>query len=368
MKGRASLESVEKALSAGDKKEEKKRKDKKSGMLSGLFKRKDRKSKAPEDEDDVLEKVSEESSRSSPQPKTSSESITQDVKSPPKQQLAPQRQTSKLQKAPPPEISPVKNVHPPMQLPSNNSSTPSSPTKESAGPSIRNIRPERSTENPQQSVRVISPEASRDATVSPVSPISPERRTPNGDSLSPVKTTFFNSSISSLDFPKPSDRSPTENPSKGLPQVEESAERKGLGDSPVHVSPVAAEPTQGPPGLMADTDEHSASPVSPQSSSPVLVDVNDTKADDVTPSSTVASFATAPNWNDTSLRTYLEDGSDLRDLIIIVHDKSNVPPAGADHPLTGSLFKDENKKLTEMSSRLDDMLSGWLARKGETKY
>lgn len=362
------MESVEKALSAGDKnKEDKKKKEKKSNMLSGLFKRKDRKNKSTDDEYDEMDrdKVSEESSRSSPPPKTSSESIPEGVKSP-KQQAAPQRQTSKLQKAPPPELSPVKSeapAHPPVQYSSN--STPSSPTKENAGVSVRSVKPEQSAQNAQQSVRVISPEATRDTVTSPASPVSPGRTPNNGDSLSPVKTTFFNSSISSLDFPKPSDRSPTEPLSKGLPRNEESSTQRALAESPVDVSPVV-EPSQGPPGLMADSS-NSGSPVSPPSSSPVLVDMaNDSKAEDATPTSTVGSFAN-PTWNDSHLRSYLEDGSDLRDLVIIVHDKSNVSPAGPDHPFTGNLFKEENTKLSDMSSRLDSMLSGWLSRKGGAK-
>lgn len=353
---------MEKSLSAGDKsKEEKKRKEKKSNMLSGLFKRKDKKSKNSEEEyEDVdKDKVSEESSRSSPQPKTSSESIPEGVKSP-KQQAAPQRQTSKLQKAPPPEMSPVKSEHPiqpSVQHPSG--STPSSPIKEEAETSVRSVGQEQSAQNGQQSVRVISPEeSSRDAVASPVSITSPEQPS-NGNSLSPVKTTFLNSSISSLDFPKPSDKSPTETLGKAPSQTEGSISQRSLAESPVDVSPVA-ETIQGPPGLVADTST-SDSPVSPPSSSPVDA-TNDPKADDATPTSTSASFSN-PTWNDSHLRTYLEDASDLRDLVIIVHDKSNVPPAGPDHPVTGSLFKEENKKLSDMSSRLDDMLSGWLARK-----
>src|SRR5690606_19760603 len=100
-----------------------------------------------------------------------------------------------------------------------------------------------------------------------------------GESLSPVKTSFFNSSISSLDFPKPSDRSPTDTMSKGIPQPEANPSQRSLAESPVDVSPV---PNQEPPGLMAD-HSNSGSPVSPPSSSPVLVDAADSKTDDATP-------------------------------------------------------------------------------------
>ncbi|EFW19207.1 conserved hypothetical protein, partial [Coccidioides posadasii str. Silveira] len=94
-----------------------------------------------------------------------------------------------------------------------------------------------------------------------------------------------------------------------------------------------------------------------------ILDIHQTKTDTTAPASTVVSPVHSPIWNDAGLRAYLEDGSDIRDLIIIVHDKSNVLPAGPDHPVTGNLFKDESRSLNEMSNRLDDMLNGWLARK-----
>jgi hypothetical protein len=78
--------------------------------------------------------------------------------------------------------------------------------------------------------------------------------------------------------------------------------------------------------------------------------------------STISSTATS-SWSDASLRSYLDDEHDISDLLIIVHDKSNVQPAGPDHPITGSLFKEESKRLKEMSGRLDDMLSAWITRK-----
>ena len=53
--------------------------------------------------------------------------------------------------------------------------------------------------------------------------------------------------------------------------------------------------------------------------------------------------------------------------MIIVHDKSNVPPAGPDHPITGSLFKEESKRLREMTGRLDGMLAEWVGRKSQSQ-
>jgi hypothetical protein len=70
-----------------------------------------------------------------------------------------------------------------------------------------------------------------------------------------------------------------------------------------------------------------------------------------------------PTWSDASLRSYLDEENDIRDLFIIVHDKSNVPPAGSDLPITGRLFKEESKRLKEMSTQLDEMLVNWMSQR-----
>ena len=87
-------------------------------MLSGLFKRKDRKSKTQTEDDDPewLQKQIA-ASRQSPQPKASSESTERQVAplSPSKSQ--PSRQSSKLQKAPPPSRGNSKQKGSPKQEP-----------------------------------------------------------------------------------------------------------------------------------------------------------------------------------------------------------------------------------------------------------
>jgi hypothetical protein len=59
----------------------------------------------------------------------------------------------------------------------------------------------------------------------------------------------------------------------------------------------------------------------------------------------------------------MDEENDIRDLFIIVHDKSNVPPAGPDHPITGRLFKEESKRLKEMNNQLDEMLVNWMSQR-----
>jgi hypothetical protein len=81
---------------------------------------------------------------------------------------------------------------------------------------------------------------------------------------------------------------------------------------------------------------------------------------------TPSTSRSTPTWSDASLRTYMENDQDIKDLLIIVHDKSNVMPVGHDHPLMANLFHDERNKLAEMQTQLDTMLMSWISRKGSS--
>jgi hypothetical protein len=105
----------------------------------------------------------------------------------------------------------------------------------------------------------------------------------------------------------------------------------------------------------------SISPISPPSSPEV--DVNDLKGSEVTNISLDTLSVDTPTWSDASLRSYLDEENDIRDLFIIVHDKSNIPPAGPEHPVTGRLFKEESKRLKEMNNQLDEMLVKWMSQR-----
>ncbi|PGH17621.1 hypothetical protein AJ79_00982 [Helicocarpus griseus UAMH5409] len=359
-KGRASIESLEKPLSSGDKnKEDKKRKEKKSGMLSGLFKRKDKKSKnAVDDDGEESEKISEESTRSSTPPKTSSESLKEERPSS-RSQNGPQRYPSKLQKAPP-ETSPVKSESPQassQQGPSNGATVMSSSTKDGSDVSVQSGAPNAQGDVPRP-LRVRSPEIVREKSAA-----SASGEQNSSDSESPMKTTFLNTSISSLDVSqKPPDN--TSIPNKENIRSTAIAEDDGFSESPVNVSPREHRSRNNPPGLTTDTSsaDESNPALSPTPSSPELIERPDAKTGD---NSAPSSSANTPTWSDASLRSYLEDDADIRDLLIIVHDKSNVTPAGPDHPITGNLFKQESRGLSEMSARLDELLTGWISRRAQ---
>lgn len=246
---------------------------------------------------------------------------------------------------------------------------------------------ERRMEDTPAPLRIRSPEQPREPTIAPT---QPEPKS-SGGIFSPI-TSVLRSSPSSSD-PKPEkakkskrrvamddfDSSPdAEEPSDPLeeprnvspdhtsPEHAVQSVNERLSESPIQVSPVDPEAARPPPALMVDTSSQEEPSLS-QPSSPELIEAPETKPSDITPTSTVHSQppVAAPTWSDASLRTYLEDDSEFRDLLVVVHDKSGVVPAGPDHPITGGLFKEENRRLGELSARLDNMLGDWLARKSK---
>lgn len=347
--GRGSFESLDKGAAPQEKvKDDKKRKDKKSGMLSGFFKRKDKKSKATDQDNEEPISPTESSFRASPQPKTSMESLSQDSRS------KPQRQTSnKLQKQSRVVMSPTATTD---QTKENETV----PTNQ-ASQSIRQVTaPEADrTENSRGAVTspasqpspvkaaFVTPMKSRDPLASPVDRPSSEAQWRGP--YDAARTTTGQTSVTSP-------------PMKFTPTVVTSRSDQGS-ESPVDVSPVEGHIPIHAPGLTPDTTQRGQSvpPLSPPSSPEA--DSNDLKGTEATPGSLDTLSVDTPTWSDASLRSYMDDENDIRDLFIIVHDKSNIPPAGPDHPVTGRLFKEESKRLKEMNNQLDEMLVHWMSQR-----
>ncbi|KAL9104844.1 MAG: hypothetical protein Q9163_000230 [Psora crenata] len=446
LKMRASLESLEKDNPPEKTKDEKKKKEKR-GMLGGMFKRKEKKSKG-QDKDEDGEKASIESPRS-PTPKESIEFFPQD-KQAASAASQPHRQTSKLQKQPPAKLSPK-----------SSSATQNQGTAQRQAPAeMKNpaaSEPEfmaTSTSDPSSSVRLVSqesgsafdnrPSVSQYKTSDPakeddVTPQSPDkganvfsplvnalRRAPSESQ--PVKTKRSKERMRMDDFDSSSSSSSeergTESPSRpeSLEEAERgtlshaaqaaqnyqhsnykrsqhSSSRESLSDSPVQVTLQAQQTQQErntphhPPPLITNTSspslrDSSPSPASPMSpaSSPGIIETPDNPATathhsstanstrfplEETPSgspatqaspSTPSTTQTSPPWSDASLRAYLEDDSEIRDLLIVVNDKTGVKPR-KDHPVIQGLFKEENQKLGEIERRLDGLLGEFLGRR-----
>lgn len=70
-----------------------------------------------------------------------------------------------------------------------------------------------------------------------------------------------------------------------------------------------------------------------------------------------------PTWDDNKLRAFFDETDHIRDLLAVVYDKTDVEPVSSDHPAIGGLFREQNAKLAEITTQLDNMLGDWLARK-----
>ena len=159
---------------------------------------------------------------------------------------------------------------------------------------------------------------------------------------------------------------------KSLSNEQSSYPRQPLqqGAFPTQQPSQARQSPSGPPGLMIDTssqEEPSASPVSPISSPELIDRPTESSSREQTPASTAQSSNVLPPWNDASLRTYLENDNEIRDLLLVVHDKSNIQPAPPDHPVAKNLFREENRRLGEMSHQLDAMLGSLRERRSKSR-
>jgi hypothetical protein len=429
-----SLESLEKNGFADKVKDEKKKKEKKSGMLSGLFKRKDKKTKGASDSvDSDAEKVSEELGRSSPQSKDSiEERQSSELNAAP----APQRQPSKgkLHKAQRGrEESPSKPVKGILKPESPEPSAPQSigpqdgPSTSAAAPSstststMRLVSPEReSTDSPRSAFeeRVQSPEGRLQSTPAPseLNPINMLKTRQTDVEPRPEKVKQARQRVQLDDFDSDEDRiDPFADPESTQTTTSQAAEPEPTGrlsESPVHISTADAPPlgkenapgkepesdVQHPPGLTADTSsQETPSPVStptpsdsptievpskpslaaPQparSPSPTLAPPSSSNlppsraapvpAKEMEPSPPVSAESTAlPVWSDASLRTYLDDSSDIRDMLLVVNDTTGVVPVGRDHPMMSQYLVEETKTLTQLGGQLDSLLNNWLETK-----
>ncbi|KAL4886392.1 hypothetical protein BJY04DRAFT_72996 [Aspergillus karnatakaensis] len=379
-KERISLEALDKINSNEKVKDDKKRKDKKPGMLSGLFKRKDKKSKAAEDDGEDVEKHSGEIARSSPPPKTSSESVSSPETRPAKH-ATPQRQSSKLQKQPPDAAlhtynasQAVQAVQAPQPI-QPVQSTQNPPKEPVAEVQIREKeRVSRENQRPDQTIRqVVLDEVEEMAGSSRPMPNETDHQPmskPAPTSSPPKKSMSPTSPISPSDTPVDrqappsqgaySQRSVISPPQKVPPKHPQEYQSRSL-ESPVSVSsPLERQRSPSIPGLTTDLPPSGDQPISPDSPPLSPADTTDSRRAEAAPT---PFEAPTPTWSDASLRSYMDEENELRDLYVIVYDNTNIPPAGPEHPITGNLFKEESKRLREMNSQLDSLLSDWVGQR-----
>ncbi|KAJ4339856.1 protein phosphatase regulator [Ascochyta clinopodiicola] len=438
-----SLESLEKNGFADKVKDDKKKKDKKSGMLSGLFKRKDKKDKDSKGDVDTIEadlkKAIEKPEPTSPQaPQTTQATQAKPAEVSPERQSeeqvgpAPSRQSSKgkLQKQQRARTdSPIKTkgilkTDSPMEatadLEEEIGASENRPAGQQTTSTMRIVSPDQDQPQAQPAAqeRVKSPESQ--SVMAAISSKNPFRSNTTTDSApKPEKVHKAKERVQLDDFDSSEEESddPFADPdARDKPREQTTAEPVGrLSESPVHVSAADAQPTvkevapardlesdaQQPPGLTGDNSSadtssrvstpdlddatpdtivpdklNVAAPRTGTSPSPTLLSPN-AHANLIPPPSraapaplnlntspTVSSApvssesATLPAWSDACLRSYLDDGSEIRDLLLMINDTTGVVPVGKDHPLMSGLFVEESKAAQSISSELDRLLNG----------
>ncbi|XPS70228.1 protein phosphatase regulator [Ascochyta lentis] len=424
-----SLESLEKNGFADKVKDEKKKKDKKSGMLSGLFKRKDKKDKDSKGDIDTVEadlkKAIEKPEQTSPQI-TPAKPAEVSPERPSEEQVGPtpSRQSSKgkLQKQQRARTdSPIKTksilkTDSPMEATVDpEEAIGAGENKQQTASTMRIVSPDQ--DEPAVQERVKSPESQ--SVMAAISSKNPFRSNTASDGTpKPEKVHKAKARVQLDDFDSSEEESddPFADPDAQEKPVEQTAtEPVGrLSESPVHVSAADAQPTvkevapvrhlesdaQQPPGLTGDNssadtssrvstpdlddatpdtivpDKLNAAPRSGTSPSPTHLSPN-THTNTIPPPSRAAPVplnlntsptassapvssesSTLPAWSDASLRSYLDDGSEIRDLLLMINDTTGVFPVSKDHPLMSGLFVEESKAAQSLSCELDRLLTG----------
>ncbi|KAL7789112.1 hypothetical protein V8C37DRAFT_217645 [Trichoderma ceciliae] len=381
-KPRTSLDKLEKELMSDkdrkrNKEKDKREKDKKSGGLRGFFSRKDKK-RSPDDDGPDGE------------PRESEERQSDEHSSPEKI-----RQPAKLHK-PQARVEPTVNDKAPqstVELASYLAESRINDVSNVPPPSMRIVNPET---NETQEVPSHQPPRGRPSLEQPLSPTA--RR---GEMATSPRTAAAQRALNHLDLsdsddsddgdaildrmPRPKASAPEATTNAGQDEAEDpiipgsfpESHPPSTGDKtpasqqtpagsgarpPAQASPASPIVSSDPPALMVDTSspEDRSPSVSP---SPELTQ----PVEDRSKSSSSSTGSKRQTWDDLKLRAFFDEPEHIRDLLVVVYDKTDVVPASSDHPVVGGLFREQNAKLAEITTQLDNMLGDWLARKQRTR-
>ncbi|KIW03869.1 hypothetical protein, variant [Verruconis gallopava] len=396
------------------------KKEKKSGMLSGLFKRKEKKGKA-DDVSSTKSKLSGEILRESPsseeaspieRPGTADGAL-----------LSRSASKGKLQKTPPSgsppgTLSPDANSaqkKPSAESMSATSSTQSTPR--SGSPTNHDSSLQKSSSLRARAQESISSRLRASSTSEGTKPTKVTRaKTREALDVDSSPDEETNDPFADSEMVSQADDRLAVPPGPGKLGAMSSTER--LSESPVHITSADAMPENEPPALVGDTSSSSSdeltslrsspsppmtsdrhlspqasldsmtSPPQPASitfakqvtspparqppqqpaeakdaaqrgSSPTRNNSTSTTNSTLSPSTS----SSTPTWSDAHLRAYMDSTDDIKDLLVVVHDTSGVVPVGPDHPLMSNLFVEERGKVKELETALDKMLNQWLAKK-----
>lgn len=421
-----SLESLEKNGFADKVKDKKEKKEKKSGMLSGLFKRKDKKAKGMHDSQDSDIERPEDSDRASPQSKPSEE-LEQRPSAEQTVTVAPQRNPSKgkLQKSQrtrddsPQKTKGILKMDSPTEPTIPVDGTSDRPAGQQAS-TMRLVSPEQdNSSRPSMEERTLSPDNRQaPANTGSNNPFTKMMKPQQNGETKPEKVKQSKQRVQLDDFDSDDSSDPFADPdAQTRPTQPEPSEPTGrLSESPVHVSVADAQPSvktnlqdrdkesdvHQPPGLTTDnSSQETSSPIStpspedsPMKTIPENSSLSTFRTGNTTSPTSLAhnpnagpppsrpapvpnksdaergisppissDSAILPAWSDSSLRAYLEDGNDVRDMLLMVNDVTGVVPASRDHPFMKNLFVEETKTIQGLSGELDRLLTGLMEKR-----
>ncbi|KAH9828166.1 Src-like 3 domains [Teratosphaeria destructans] len=401
------------------KEKDKKKEKQKGGMLSGLFKSK-KKDKKVKDDDASNEKVSSEGGRDSKE--SSRASPLQSGDSSPVDKPLSVRSQSDRQRAPQTQQAVNGTREPSQPLSVAQQAQQTAPQKSQqakeeenaafvaelpgseAAHEIGGSGQEAVTEQKNLDI----PEGGQGKSKGPLSPIK-DMLTPSEKEAKPAKAKRSKQRVELDDFDSPADEEGPnpfkEQEERARASQDDGQARERLSESPVEItntfmhgtelvhipdnvadSDDDAEDSSSPPSLLdqsaapgekhdiGKTQEEDDDPT-PTLRSPQSLDTDlghqsksqpadrDTSADS-TDSSFLSPATPQQTWSDSSLRAWYDDGSEIKDMLLMIQDKSDVKPAPADHPLMVGLYEQERRGVKKMMTDLDNLLGTYLSRKG----
>ncbi|KAK5167772.1 protein phosphatase regulator [Saxophila tyrrhenica] len=402
------------SLSKKDSKKEKK--EKKGGMLSGLFKskKKDKKSKEDMSVADLsdAEKASYEaqspthspvqSGRVSPEKDNAGSLAPSDIRRQEVQTRQPTR--GKLQKAPPHSQTSIPAREAPPQEPPQQQA-PEEPKEMVAELQGSEVAYEMGAAEPEQAATDDQPHLHTELALQDkqtkegaLSPLTNVLGPDTSKSQKPVKAKKVKQRMELDDFDTPTDDEGP-NPFKEQDKRATGTQEDGLSESPVEITHstfmhgtesihIPMPGANDPRDLPDDEDdkevevEDEEEPDSLTSSPSIVSAPNNQPKDaptttlaptrglstDSLPSATSSADPISPAsqqpWSDASLRAWLEDGSEVRDMLVLIYDTSGVTAVGREHPVMKGLFERERKGVEGMLGELDGLLAGFLGRRG----
>lgn len=357
---------LEKAPSNGDKvRDDKKRKDKKPGMLSGLFKRKDKKIKVDEAAGGTV--VKHETEPPSPTtPTTTGESSPMSATSPASPQGRRSTGANKLTKPPP------------AGLFTSPDTTPKSPIETSFTPGPQLTQPARDTSAPMQGIAEEQSQPSAGNIEGQASETRSRNDSSSASSITPAPLKFsrpVETAQQRQDSPAVYDDPANLQQQNEVSQtsVQPGPYREyepGTGTQATPIVPIGNVPelqrsragTDTSTSASAESSSRTVSPASPaEENAPQLEHSALTLSNSALPSQSPQKS----QWDNVALRNYLDDrgNQDAKDLLLLVNDTTGVKPLPLDHPvMLGFGFHEHQRQLNDMSQRLDAMLNGFLAR------